>query len=436
VFLCLVISLFAVDAPASAPTATPKFDSKSVRAKALARATESDATKSKEAESTQTVGHGKKAAPPAHAPAPAKGVAKPVAQHAAPAAAHGAPKAANDQQSAKGHDPTATAHDKPAMGHGSSSHGKSPSHESAQASHGKKAAHKEPAPPPIPVCGEIPRSATWKKPRIVLERTLRIPAGKTLWIAAGTEILVGKRDRCQESPAPIEIIVEGRLVIAGNAWYPVRIAPEVGTKEWGGIRITGSAKIDHLRLSGANKGIWFHGSTGEVRSSLFEGCVTGVMASGGATPSLSHLVITRSQGAGLRVDRSSPSVTGTLFQENKGVAAWFAGTGLTRFENNAFWQNLQGDVVGTKKWGQFGGKAPLKSDASGNVQGEPVLVGTLRDNAWKDSLMRASRRPKDPPFGDPPWALSGASPLRGLGPRHPSKPWVKTDIGLYGMDIE
>jgi hypothetical protein len=295
----------------------------------------------------------------------------------------------------------------------------------------------EHAPPPPPVCGEIPRSATWKKPRIVLERTLRIPAGKTLWIAAGTEILVGKRDRCQESPAPIEIIVEGRLVIAGNAWYPVRIAPDAETKEWAGIRITGSAKITHLRLSNATKGIWFHGSSGEVNSSLVEKCVTAVQVSGGATPTLSHLVITKSQGAGLLVDRASPRITGSLFLENKGVAAWFDGTGLTRFENNAFWKNLQGDVVGTSKWGKFSGKDPrIKSDPSGNLLAEPVLVGSLRDNSWKDSLARLDRRPKDPPFGDPPWALSGASPLRGKGPRHPSKPWVKTDIGLYGMDIE
>lgn len=274
-------------------------------------------------------------------------------------------------------------------------------------------------------------------PEITLNRTLRVPAGMTLWINPGTRILLGKRDSCQATEAPVGILVEGRIVIDGDAFRPVVIEPARGTKVWEGLTITGSSRIDHLRLRAARTGLRIHGSTNtQIRSSLIEGCVTAVQVSGGASPTLSHLVITKSQGAGLYVNRASPKITGSLFLQNHGIAAWFEGSGLTRFENNAFWGNLQGEVAGTKRWGNFTGKGPVTSDADGNLKTDPVLVGSLRDNSWKDSLARAGRRPKELPFGDPPWALSGTSPLRGKGPRLLEMPWIRTDIGLYGLDQE
>jgi len=508
VLLNLLISLLAADAPAAAPAAAPKFDAKAIRAKALARASESDAARSQGSESARTdtpashesgkatpstsVGHGE--APPSSsshtkpteaastspghgstkAPSPHKAPGSPAHGASAPPAAHGAPKgheaqkghaaqadahaskesaskgehgaeapahgedrkapAAPHSKDVHGSKPEDSSHGKAATGHEAPEHGERKDHGDKASAHAKPASHEPQTKPRVPACGEIPRSATWKARNVTLHRSLKIPAGMTLWLTSGTELRLGKRDSCQSSPAPVEILVEGRLVIEGNAINPVRIAPAPGTREWGGIKITGSARIDHLRLQGGQRGLWFHGSTGEVRSSLLDGCVTAVQVSGGATPSLSHLVITKSQGAGLYVDRSSPSVTGTLFLENKGIAAWFAGTGLTRFENNAFWGNIQGDVAGSKRWGNFTGKGPVKTDQSGNLQADPVLVGSLRDNVWRDSLAKASRRPAELPFGDPPWALSGASPLRGKGPRNPASPWSRTDIGLYGLD--
>lgn len=505
--LNLLLSLLAADAPAGAPAAVPKFDAKAIRAKALARASESDAAKSKESEPAKTdsparhgtPAHGKPAAPTSHpasqgghAPAAPSSHAqagkstphatpKTATPHKAPESPHGKPAAASGHGTAKsqapqashhegaakesaakgdhdaktadhgaGHDkPTGTgakdahgttsegtAHGKATTSHEAPSHGASKGHGDKAAAHGKHTSHEPEVKPRVPACGEIPRSATWKARNVTLNRSLKIPAGMTLWLTSGTELRLGKRDSCQSTPAPVEILVEGRLVIAGNAVRPVRIAPAPGTKGWGGIKITGSARIDHLRLQGGQRGLWFHGSTGEVRSSLLDGCVTAVQVSGGATPTHTHLVITKSAGAGLYVDRSSPSVIGTLFLENKGIAAWFDGTGLTRFENNAFWGNLQGNVAGSKRWGNFTGKGSVKKDEAGNLLTDPVLVGSMRDNAWKDSLARLSRRPAELPFGDPPWALSGASPLRGKGPRNPGSPWSRTDIGLYGLDQE
>lgn len=349
------------------------------------------------------------AAAPSHEPAHDT----PSAGHAAPGEAHGTGTKAAGHGSKEGH---------AAAGHGSK-----------PGKHGK-----DDTPPKRAVqCGEIPRSATWKMPEITLNRTLRVPAGMTLWINPGTRILLGKRDSCQATEAPVGILVEGRIVIDGDAFRPVVIEPASGNKTWEGLTITGSSRIDHLRIRAARTGLRIHGSTDtRVRSSLVENCVTGVQVSGGASPTLSHLVITRSQGAGLYVNRSSPRITGSLFLQNHGIAAWFEGSGLTRFENNAFWGNLQGEVAGTKRWGNFTGKGPVTSDADGNLKTDPVLVGSLRDNAWKDSLARAGRRPKELPFGDPPWALSGTSPLRGKGPRLLEKPWIRTDIGLYGLDQE
>jgi len=461
VLLNLFISLLAAEAPASAPATAPKFDAKAIRAKALARTSESDVARPKSTGSTKTdtPASRESAAPesPAHgetktatqkAPGtPPQGTPAPPAEHAAkekvPKGTYGIKAPAHRdghgmQTTADAKDAHGSKHEdtygKVAASHETPSQEKSNGHGDKAPAHAKSPSHEPETKTRLPACGEIPRSATWKARNVTLNRSLRVPAGMTLWLTPGTELHLGKRDSCQTTPTPVEIIVEGRLVIEGDALRPVRIAPAAGTTEWGGIKITGSASIDHLRLQGGQRGLWFHGGTGNVRSTLLEGCVTAVQVSGGATPTLSHLVITKSQGAGLLVDRASPLVTGTLFLENKGIAAWFSGTGLTRFENNAFWGNLQGNVAGSKRWGNFSGKGIVKHDDAGNLLADPVLVGSMRDNAWRDSLARLSRRPAELPFGEPPWALSGASPLRGKGPRNPSSPWNRTDIGLYGLD--
>ncbi len=292
---------------------------------------------------------------------------------------------------------------------------------------------------PLPVrgvCGELPRSATWRAPIIRLRGSLHIPKDMELWLAPGTRLEISPVDSCHPGRHPTEIVVDGRLVVEGNAWQPVTLAPESGF--WAGVRVQGSVRIDYARVSGADRGIWFHGGSGEVRSSLFSDCVLGIRANGGATPKLSHLLFTRNMAAGLRVEAASPMVEGCLFYGNRGTGAWFMGTGLTRMSRNAFWNNLLGDVQGTAQWGLFrkGKKDGLLRDGSGNLRCDPVFAGSMRDLAWKDSLRMASRRPPDPPFGFAPYALSTLSPLRGQGPRLPSKFWKRSDIGLYGLDCD
>lgn len=428
---CLLIGLLASDPAATATDgAKAKTSSKelarSIRAKALASA-HADSLKAASTGRNQAMPEASKArSASSHAASGSLAAESSAARNAT--AAHGERTAEGDGSKHAAAEASEQA---------STPHGRSPEVPAREKGLAEKKRNVDAPPPRIAQCGEIPRSATWKMPEITLNRTLRIPAGMTLWISSGTRILLGRRDSCRAGNAPVGIVVEGRIVIDGDAVKPVVIEPAHGTGEWEGLTVTGSARIDHLRLRAARTGLRVHGSTGTtIRSTLVESCVTGIQVSGGASPTLSHLVITRSQGAGLYVNRASPNVAGCLFLQNRGIAAWFEGSGLTRFENNAFWGNLQGDVAGTRRWGVFSGKGTVTSDADGNLRTDPVLVGSLRDNAWKDSLARAGRRPKDLPFGDPPWALSGTSPLRGKGPRQLARPWSRTDIGLYGLDQE
>jgi hypothetical protein len=296
--------------------------------------------------------------------------------------------------------------------------------------------HQEPLPPkPSATCGELPRSATWKKKDIWLNRSLHVPKGMVLWIDRDVTVHIGARDSCRSDNAPISIVVEGRLVVSGNAWQPVTIGAD-GFASWQGIRVLGSARIDYARIRGAERGLWFHGGTGTVQATLVQACNIGVEASGGATPQLSHLVFNGCRVAGLHSSLASPEVSGCLFLDNRGLGAWFQGTGLAKFSRNAFWHNLQGNVLGSATWGNFRGKGSVKSDSYGNLLCDPILVGTAKDNAWKDSLRRAERRIPDAPFGFPPWSLSWLSPLRGKGPICLRKPWKRTDIGLYGLEVD
>lgn len=284
------------------------------------------------------------------------------------------------------------------------------------------------------VCGELPRSITWNRKRMRLDRTVTVPKGMTLWIDPDVEVVLGPRDSCQPGNAPVGLVVEGRLVVKGNAWSPVRFRAASPQGTWAGIRVSGQADFESVRISQAEVGIRFHGAQGSMQGSVLESCVTGVLVSGGSAPRLSHNVFTRNSGVGLRIENASPKVTGCLFLDNRGVGVWFDGSGLTSLARNAFWQNLLGDVVGSKAWGQFAGKGAVRSDRDGNLRCDPILAGSLRDNAWQDSLRRAGAKVPEAPFGMPPYALSWLSPLREKGPILPKRPWRRTDIGLYGRD--
>jgi len=293
---------------------------------------------------------------------------------------------------------------------------------------------KELEPKRVAVCGELPRSITWNRKRMVLNRSVIVPKGMTLWIDPEVDVVLGPRDSCQGGREPVAIVVEGRLVVKGNVWNPVRFRSASPKGNWAGIRVTGQADFESVRISNANVGIRFHGSEGSVQGSVFENCVIGMQVSGGSAPQLSHNLFTHNSGACLRIENASPKVTGCMFLENRGVGVWFDGTGLTSLSRNAFWQNLLGDVVGSKAWGQFAGKAAVQRDRDDNLRCDPILAGSLRDNSWQDSLRRNGAKVPEPPFGMPPYALSWLSPLREKGPILPKRPWRRTDIGVYGRD--
>ena len=84
-----------------------------------------------------------------------------------------------------------------------------------------------------------------------VSENLQIPAGLTLTLEAGVEILM---------PEQGHIIVDGHLLINGTNASPVIISPnvETGTLRWGGISFsnaTDTSRINHLSLSGASKGV-------------------------------------------------------------------------------------------------------------------------------------------------------------------------------------
>lgn len=90
---------------------------------------------------------------------------------------------------------------------------------------------------------------------------LIVAAGANLVIEAGTEILVSETDSLAagSDEQRVEITVQGRIEINGNAEAPVVFAPLNGSgrrDHWAGIRIlssqTGISDISHTRLFGCN----------------------------------------------------------------------------------------------------------------------------------------------------------------------------------------
>jgi len=140
--------------------------------------------------------------------------------------------------------------------------------------------------------GKIRQDLTWKVAHspIRLNGDLTIPAGRTLTIEAGVNLVISgiddgktgyKRDSC-------EFIVEGTLLAEGSADAPIRMisASSSPTRtDWDGVRIIASSLqnpsiLRHIEVAGAEKGIALYNSQVQAENLLVRYCKTGVSLNG------------------------------------------------------------------------------------------------------------------------------------------------------------
>jgi hypothetical protein len=96
----------------------------------------------------------------------------------------------------------------------------------------------------------------------IVQGDITVPAGSTLTIQAGTEIILAASDSASAGldPNEVEISIAGTLTVAGTAAAPVNFLVDPATTfyNWRGIRIEAAAAgatIDHAVISGAEYAI-------------------------------------------------------------------------------------------------------------------------------------------------------------------------------------
>lgn len=113
--------------------------------------------------------------------------------------------------------------------------------------------------------GELKEDAVWSG-SVTLTGDVLVPAGRTLRVSAGAQILAADKPKWSCSVfrgapegypieatarAACDIVVLGRLEIEGSATQPARL----GSPGWGGITLleSGRARLSHCALSGARE---------------------------------------------------------------------------------------------------------------------------------------------------------------------------------------
>jgi len=402
--------------------------------------------------------HGAQSPPPAHAAQKETAVEHP-AESDHSEAKNGASSA---QEHAAEHD--AEAHPQnhavaTESGHAPAPEGKS---EKPSTGHDKKrsAKHELPPPPQRPkgvLCGSLPaKKLVWKAKQgpISLVGTVVIGPGAELDIGSGSEIRIGGYDSCPDSGATasngrsIALVVRGgKLRLNGKAGKPVRFTlPASGTGYlWNGIRVEKAARDEDaqlrwIELSRATKGLSFLASAGKVEHAVVEDCGIGIASLLGASPTISHSVISRSGVAAIASNRSATRVVSSLILEG-GDGIRFDGIGLSSIATSCFWGQTGTEIVrgpaGVGTW-----KGDSIPDRFGNWHRDPVL----RDSPEHQSRLAQARqrmetqpwwkprRLPDAPSGQGRWSLSPFSPLIDKGEsRFCSDPdGTKCDIGLWG----
>lgn len=119
---------------------------------------------------------------------------------------------------------------------------------------------------------------------------LFVPAGRSLHIAPGSQILIVGNDSTKIDPEYLdkgtEILVNGRLVIAGEKGLPVRLSLDESTpkgENWTGIELINAeaAIISHVDILGAEIGIFSLDSSVQLTQVNILGSRYGILLQGG-----------------------------------------------------------------------------------------------------------------------------------------------------------
>jgi len=139
-------------------------------------------------------------------------------------------------------------------------------------------------PEPLPRLAGVISGRLHLSGEVVITDDVRIAPGADVVIAPGTTLWIMPAGSTKIEPdvlsARTEILVQGRLRIAGSEEAPVRFATlqpqldvEAGEPLWAGIIVDGGrVELNHVRLGQAEYGLWLLGGEGRLQGVEFSDC--------------------------------------------------------------------------------------------------------------------------------------------------------------------
>ena len=258
---------------------------------------------------------------------------------------------------------------------------------------------------PTGLRGVLPGDQTWQG-QILIDGDLLLPAGATLTVLPGTEVLFrnapGDADPWQDHPhfPGAELVIRGRLVAAGTADRPIRFRhadPDAAPGSWGGINFMegASASLSHCLFSQANSALHSQESAVSVRESIFVHNLVGLRFHS------SDLVAERnlfdSNGTAVRFHFGSPRLLANRFENNDKTFFLTSYPRDYHITGNAILSSRTYHVV-------LGEEVPEDVDLRGNYWGSTDANEILRDVFDGRRLGYLGRVRLDPFLTEPPGA--------------------------------
>jgi hypothetical protein len=169
----------------------------------------------------------------------------------------------------------------------------------------------------VDVQGVLHQNTTWTAGNYRLVGDLTVPAGVTLRVEPGVEVVVAAGDGMGSGSdvRKAEVIIAGSMVVRGvqREWPSFR--PETPNTDWYGVRVRpgGTLRMSGASVEGAAVGIQVEGGTAHVEGTVLKANDTGIQVYSGQLDLITSLVFDSGR-EGLRVaDEGDATVRRTVF---------------------------------------------------------------------------------------------------------------------------
>ena len=188
----------------------------------------------------------------------------------------------------------------------------------------------------------------------LLETDLQVPAGITLTIQPGSNILIVAADSTKIDPEylskEVEILVRGRLLAVGTAAQPIRLVVAGADRkqiQWAGLEFVSSrdSRLEHLQIEQAESGVLCLDSSPQLRFVQILRSRYGILLQQNSHPLISDSQLTAGEAGLFCWDQSAPILQRNSIVGNQEEGVYLGRECQAELRENLIKQNDRGVVL-------------------------------------------------------------------------------------------